>query len=184
MGPIGHCAIGMALKPLAPRIPVGILVISTLLLDILAVAFMSVGIEGGEKVGNPWSHGLLMSLIWSIIVGFLAGTAYHSYRSGAVVGIAVFSHWILDFISHPIPFPSFSWRTWQWDNGHALPPDLPLLFANSRRVGLGLYNSISAVAATELEVAMFVLGTAVYVSHRVLQRRTKGRHISKAQIDD
>jgi hypothetical protein len=172
MGPIGHCAIAMAVKPLAPRVSVGILLIATLLLDILAMAFMRIGIEGAEKVGNPWSHALLMSVIWSILGAFLVGTVYRSYRAGAVVGVAVFSHWILDFISHPIPFPSFSWRTWQWDNGHPLPPDLPLLLANSRRVGLGLYNSISAVAATELEIAMFVVGTAIYATHRVLQQRS------------
>ena len=180
MGPIGHCAIAMAAKPLAPRVPLGILLVATLLLDILAVSLTFIGIEGGEKVGNPWSHGLLMSLTWTIVAALLAGAVYRSYRSGAVVGIAVFSHWILDLISHPIPFPSFSWRTWQWDYGHALPPDLPLLFAHSRRVGLGLYNSISAVAATELEVAMFVLATAVYVTHHVLQRKTKRQDISKA----
>ena len=184
MGPIGHCAIAMAAKPFAPRVPVGILVIATFLLDILAIVFMFIGIEGGEEVGNPLSHGLLMSLLWSLAAALLAGTGYHSYRSGALVGIAVFSHWILDFISHPIPFPSFSWSSWQWDYGHALPPDLPLLFANSRRVGLGLYNSISAVAATELEVGMFVLGTAVYVTHRVLQRRARTRLDSKAHIHD
>ena len=184
MGPIGHCAIGMAVKPLAPRFPVGILLIATLLLDILAMVFMRIGIEGGEEVGNPWSHGLLMSLIWSIFAAFLAGTVYHSYRSGAVVGIAVFSHWILDFVSHPIPFPSFSWHSWRWDNGHALPPDLPLLFANSRRVGLGLYNSISAVAATELEIAMFVVGTAVYVTHRVCQQRSRRQRTLRSHAHD
>ena len=184
MGPIGHCAIAMAAKPLAPKVPVGILFVATLFLDILAVVFMFIGIEGGEKVGNPWSHGLLMSAIWSAFAALLVGTVYRSYRSGAVAGIAVFSHWILDFVSHPIPFPSFSWRSWQWDNGHVLPPDLPLLFANSRRVGLGLYNAISAVAATELEVGMFVLGTAVYVTHRVFQRRTRRRQASEAHIHD
>ena len=184
MGPIGHCAIGMAAKPLAPKVPVGVLLIATLLLDILATVFMFIGIEGGEKVGNPWSHGLLMSLIWSIIVALLAGTVFRSYRAGAVVGSAVFSHWLLDLVSHPIPFPSFSWRSWQWDYGHALPPDLPLLFANSHRVGLGLYNSISAVAATELEVGMFLLGTAVYITHRVLQQRTRRRDASRAVIHD
>jgi hypothetical protein len=184
MGPIGHCAIAMAAKPLAPRVPLGILLVATLLLDILAIVFMRIGIEGGEKVGNPWSHGLLMSVIWSILGAFLVGIGYRSGRAGAVVGIAVFSHWILDFISHPIPFPSFSWRTWQWDNGHALPPDLPLLLANSRRVGLGLYNSISAVAATELEVGMFVVGTAIFVTHRALQRRARRRNISKAIVHE
>ena len=180
MGPIGHCAIAMAAKPLAPKVPVGISLVATLLLDILAVGFTFIGLEGGEKMGNPWSHGLLSSLTWSTVAALLAGAVFRGYRSGAMVGIAVFSHWILDLISHPIPFPSFSWRTWRWDYGHALPPDLPLLFANSRRVGLGLYNSISAVAATELEVAMFVLATAVWVAHHVLQRNTGRQDISKA----
>ena len=59
MGPIGHCAIGMAAKPLASKVPVGVLLLATLLLDILAIVLMFFGIEGGEKVGNPWSHGLL-----------------------------------------------------------------------------------------------------------------------------
>ena len=113
MGPIGHCAIGMAAKPLASKVPVGVLLLATLLLDILAIVLMFFGLEGGEKVGNPLSHGLLMSLIWSIIVALLAGKAFRSRRAGAVVGSAVFSHWILDLISHPIPFPSFSWRTWR-----------------------------------------------------------------------
>lgn len=48
MGPIGHCAIGVAARPLAPRVPVWVLLIATLLLDILATVFMFIGIEGGE----------------------------------------------------------------------------------------------------------------------------------------
>jgi len=68
------------------------------------------------------------------------------------VGAVVFSHGVLDFISHPIPFSGFSWPSWQWSNGHPLPSDLLLLFGSSPKVGLGLYISISAVEATVLEV--------------------------------
>jgi len=64
----------------------------------------------------------------------------------------IVSHWVLVFLSHPIPFPSFSWRSTQWTYGHPLPPDLPLLFAGWPKVGLGLYNRISAVQATALEL--------------------------------
>jgi hypothetical protein len=39
MGPIGHCAIGVTAKPLAPRVPVWVLLIATLLLDILETAY-------------------------------------------------------------------------------------------------------------------------------------------------
>ena len=89
------------------------------------------------------------------------------------MGLVAFSHWVLDFVSHPIPFPSFSWRTWQWSYGHPLPPDLPLLFSGSPKVGLGLYNSMSAVEATVLELGMFLLGLAVYVSYIVKKRRNR-----------
>jgi len=70
----------------------------------------------------------------------------------------------------PIPFSSFSWRTWQWNYGHPLPSGLPLLFGSSPTVGLGLYNSISAVEATALEFGMFILGMAVYVAYGVKKR--------------
>jgi len=80
-----------------------------------------------------------------------------------MIGLVVLSHWLLDLVSHPIPFSSFSWQRWQWSFGHPLPPDLPLLFAGSPKVGLGLYNMISAVEATALELGMLLLGFAVYM---------------------
>jgi hypothetical protein len=173
MGPIGHFAVGLASKPLAPKVPLGVLFLATWLLDVLAIAFAFAGIEDVKR-GIPWSHGLFMSVIWSVVAAFLTARLYREYRAGAVVGLLVFSHWVLDFISHPIPFSSFSWRSWQWSYGHFLPPDLPLLFGSSPKVGLGLYNSISAVEATALELGMFILGAGVYATHVVTKRKTGG----------
>lgn len=164
MGPLGHCAIGLAAKPAAPKVWLGVLLLATLFLDILAIPFTLAGIEGPPGAPHPWSHGLFMSVIWSIVAALLTVRIYQSRRAGAVVGLLVFSHWVLDFISHPIPFSSFSWRSWQWVYGRPLPSDLTLLFKGSPKVGLGLYNSISAVEATALEMAMFVLGAAVYAT--------------------
>jgi len=162
MGPLGHCAVGLAAKPAARKVPLGILLLAALILDILAISFGLAGIEGG-KAGNPWTHGLFMSVIWSLAAGLLCAHLYAEYRAGVVVGLVVFSHWVLDLISHPIPFSSFSWRTWHWDFGHPMSPDLPLLLNGSPKVGLGLYNSISAVAATAIELGMFLVGLALYV---------------------
>jgi hypothetical protein len=167
---LGHCAVGLAAKPLAPRVPLGVLLLATVILDVLAIAFGWAGIEGG-KTGIPWSHGLFMSVVWSVAAAFLVARIYHDRRAGLVVGLLVLSHWLLDFVSHPIPFPSFSWHTWQWSYGRPLPPDLPLLFVRSPKLGLGLYNSISAVEATALELGMLVLGAAVYVTYRVRHRK-------------
>lgn len=171
MGPIGHFAVGLAAKPVAPKVPLGVLFLATVVLDVLAIAFAFAGIEG-VKSGIPWSHDLFMSVIWSVVAALVTARLYREYRSGLVVGLLVFSHWVLDFISHPIPFSSFSWRVWQWSFGHPLLPDLPLLFGGSPKVGLGLYNSISAVEATALELGMFILGGAVYATHVVAKRKT------------
>jgi len=171
MGPIGHCAAGLVAKPMAQKVPLGVLFLATVILDLLAIAFTFAGIEG-VKTGIPWSHGLFMSVIWSVSATLLAARVYRDYRAGVVIGLLVFSHWVLDFISHPIPFSTFSWRSWQWTFGRPLPPDLPLLFGGSPKVGLGLYNSISAVEATALELGMFALGAVVYATHVVTKRKT------------
>jgi len=167
MGPLGHFSVGMAAKRFVPLAPLGVLLLAGFFLDILAISFGYLGIEGTPGTGDPWSHGLFMSVCWSAAAAFLFQRIFRSFRAGLVVGLVVFSHWILDLISHPIPFSSFSFSTWHWDYGHPLPSDLHLLFRNSPVVGFGLYNSISAIQATELEAAMFLLGTAVYIHYLV-----------------
>jgi len=166
MGPIGHFSVGLAAKPATPKVPLGVLLLATWLLDILAIAFGFAGIERAGDAKVPWSHGLFMSVVWSVIAALLAARIYRDRRAGIIVGLLVFSHWVLGFISHPLPFSSFSWRSWQWSYGHPLPSDLPLLFGNSPKVGLGLYDSISAVEATALEFGMFILGGAVYATFK------------------
>jgi hypothetical protein len=160
----------MAVKRFAPRVPLGILLLAGFFLDLLAISFGYLGIEGTPATGDPWSHGLFMSVCWSAAAGFLCRRIFRSLHAGVVVGLVVFSHWILDLISHPIPFASFSFRTWQWDYGHPLPADLHLLFRSSPVVGFGLYNHIGAVQATVLEMAMFLAGAALYIDYRVRKR--------------
>jgi hypothetical protein len=167
IGPLGHFSVGLAAKPTAPKVPLGILLLATWILDVLAIVFGLAGIEKGGSAGLPWSHGLFMSIVWSIVAAVLAARIYRDHRAGVIVGLMVFSHWVLDFVSHPIPFSTFSWRSWQWSYGHPLASDLPLFFGGSPKVGLGLYNAISAVEATALEFGMFILGMAVYAAYCV-----------------
>jgi hypothetical protein len=110
---------------------------------------------GGTVPNIPWSHGLLMSLVWSAAT---VGTVFaftRSWRSGMILGGVVFSHWVLDYISHPMGF------------GEPLPPDLPLLFGSSPKVGLGLYNSLPAAIVTEIVllaggITVYLLSTRTY----------------------
>ena len=162
MGLLGHFAAGLAAKPLAPKVSLFVLLVATMSLDLLFMALAYFGVSDPTS----WSHGLFMSLVWSAATAILMGAIYRDLRAGIVVGAMIASHWVLDLISHPIPFFSFSWRTWKWDYGQPLPPDLPLLFGGSPRMGFGLYNRISAVEATVLEAAMFLAGMLVYLRGR------------------
>lgn len=162
---LGHCAVAFVAKPLAPKVPLVLLILASEFLDFLAIGFGYAGIDANPANGLFWSHGLFMSVVWAVLAALLVARIYRDHRAGIIVGLVVFSHWVLDFISHPIPFSSFSWRSWQWTYGKPLPPDLPLLFGGSPKVGLGLYNSISAVQATALELGMLILGGAVYAAY-------------------
>jgi len=91
-----------------------------------------------------------MAVVWAIVGFALAFLFSRDRRVSVVIGLVVFSHWVLDFISHPMGL------------GRDLPPDLPLLFEGSPKVGLGLYNSVPAALITEF--GLFIAGIAIYLS--------------------
>ena len=130
-------------------------------LDLLSLGFVALGVErtgitltdfshGMSTVTQgsiPWSHGLFMSLVWSLLFGALAYMVYRDRRTSAVLGLVVFSHWILDFIVHP--------------------PHLPLLFDGSPQVGLGLWTTgPGLILSVGLEVLLLGGGLAVYLVTR------------------
>ncbi|MBN1428014.1 MAG: hypothetical protein JXB07_06485 [Anaerolineae bacterium] len=168
MGP-GHFGIAFAAKPAAPKVPLWVLLVASEALDLLCFGFVTIGIE---KVGAsqtdlswgvtvlvpasiPWSHGLFMSAIWSAVAGGIAYLVFRERRTSAVVGLVVFSHWILDFIVHL--------------------PDLPLLFDGSPKVGLGLWAiGAGVVISGILEIALLAGGVVLYVKKRT-PRKGKGK---------
>ena len=136
-----------------------LLIIAAEVLDIFAIVFALLGIE---RIGYaPWTHGLAMSLAWSVAFGTVSALILRSYRSGLFLGGVVFSHWIIDFITHPMGAVF---------GGHPSNPDLPLLFGGSQNVGLGLYN-YSIVVAYAVEYASIAVGIAVYALYTVRQKR-------------
>jgi hypothetical protein len=148
---IGHLGAGLAVKRLAPQVSLGVLLLSAELIDILWIVFTLVGIE---KMGtSPWSHSLFMAVVWSLAAAVVAIYFYRDRRAAALIGLVVFSHWVLDFISHPMGAL-----------GMGSQPDLPLFLTGSAQVGLGLYNSIPGVVAGEL--GMILLGLAFYIPTR------------------
>jgi hypothetical protein len=150
---IGHIAVGLAAKPLAPKASLGSLMVASTAIDTLCGVFLLTGIESVDATTGassiPWSHGLFMAAVWSLAALALAFLISRDPRTSIAIGLVVASHWLLDWISHPMGM------------GTKLPPDLPLLFKGSPKVGLGLYNS--AVAAVITEFGLFAAGVVVYL---------------------
>jgi membrane-bound metal-dependent hydrolase YbcI (DUF457 family) len=148
MGPPGHIAVALAAKSAARRAPLWVLIVATEILDLLCFALLAAGIERtGADPSFPWSHGLFMSAVWSAAAGAIALLVYRDRRSAGVLGLLVFSHWVLDYISHAA--------------------DLPLLFDGSPRVGLGLESSVAV--GLVMEFTLLAVGVAIYL---VTRRRT------------
>jgi len=156
--PIAHFSVALAAAKLAdPEAPLGVLGVATQVPDILFFGFEAAGLERraetqtnfrtGLRYLSPasigWSHGLLMSVVWSIVAGAIAFPFYRDFRTSIVVGLMVFSHWLLDFIVYP---------------------NLPLLFDGSRLVGLGLITSgPGLIAGIVLEIVLIAGGIAIYL---------------------
>lgn len=157
----GHIGVAFASKPLVPKVSIGVLLFSATALDTLCGIFIAFGIESLSLDGTcsiPWSHGLFMSVIWSVISIGIAFIFSRNIKTSLLIGLLVFSHWILDFISHPMGM------------GKNLPKDIPLLFENSTKIGLGLYNSIIAAAITE--IGLLVAGLIIYLKKTESTDRT------------
>jgi len=148
---IGHFAVGLGAKKVAPQVKLGTLFFAVQFLDLLWPIFLILGIEHARIVpGNtaftpfdfydyPFSHSLLMSIVWAVLFGGIYYYVKKNLRNSIVVGCAVFSHWLLDFISHK--------------------PDLAIAPGIHFVLGLGLWNSIIGTIFIE---GFFFIG-AVYI---------------------
>jgi membrane-bound metal-dependent hydrolase YbcI (DUF457 family) len=160
MAGLAHLGVGFALKWAAPKAPVVALVAGAEALDLLCIPAMLS--RQGDFFVLATTHSLAASLLWSAAAIGIAALAKADRRSAIMIGAAVFSHWVLDFITHPMGAIF---------GGKPLPPDLPLLFtASSPRVGLGLYNSSYALAVA-FDIGLTLAGIAAYVLFKLRERK-------------
>jgi hypothetical protein len=87
-----------------------------------------------------YSHGLLFSIGWSLLFAIFYFALKKNKRGAVVLGLCVFSHWILDFISHI--------------------PDLPIAPGVDIKLGLGLWNSMWGTIL--VEYGIFAIAVIVY----------------------
>ena len=165
---VGHYSVAFAAKSGKNKIPLWVLFVAVQFLDYIWATLVLLGIEKlrvikGFTAGSmldsyfhPYSHSLIAAVLWSSVaaIGYkpLCGWLGYAYRKSAalIVGLAVFSHWILDLTAHP--------------------RDLPI-YDNTLKVGFGLWNYRDPEFA--LEIALLAGGIMLYVARNVLSAARK-----------
>ncbi len=163
MGVFGHIGLGFIIKRFTPQIPLWILVVSTMFIDLLAMTFF---------IFAPlWTtHGLFMSLIWSIVAFFSTvfitkylnnkrdiNTSIDIINTSVVIGMLVFSHWVIDLIGWSMT-----------GNG------IPLLFNDSQLLLLDFQIDL-IIGLLIMEIGPMIVGLVIYI-HYI-------RHLKKSQIN-
>jgi len=148
---IGHIAVGLAAKRVAPRASLAVLMAAPLWLDLLWPFLVLAGVEvvriepGAtaftplDFAWYPWSHSLALTLFWAALFGGIYRVVTGYAAGAAAVAVGVASHWVLDLATHR--------------------PDLPL-WPGGVRVGLGLWRSVPGTIV--IEGALFAAGVALY----------------------
>jgi hypothetical protein len=160
---VGHYSVAFAAKSDRNKIPLWVLFIAVQFLDYIWATLVLLGIEKlhvikGFTAGSmldsyfhPYSHSLIMAVIWSVVAAFIYKAVcsrhvrHYSKSAPLIIGIAVFSHWILDLVAHP--------------------RDLPI-YDNTAKVGFGLWNYRGPEFA--LEIALLAGGIGVCVARNAM----------------
>ncbi len=160
---VGHYSVAFAIKSERNRVPLWVLFIAVQFLDYIWATLVLLGVEKlrvikGFTAGSmldsyfhPYSHSLITAIAWSAFAAIAYGTfcSRHGcqYRKSAalIVGLAVFSHWILDLIAHP--------------------RDLPI-YDNRWKVGFGMWNYRDPEFA--LEIAVLAGGIILYLARNAM----------------
>ena len=149
---IGHYALGLAAKRLAPRTSLGTLFAAPTFADLLWPVFLLLHWEEARVIPGPnpfttlWldeipiSHSLVALTAWGLLFGYLYRVRTGYVRGAVVVGLLVVSHWVLDVVTHR--------------------PDMPL-YPGSVNLGLGLWNSV--VGTLIVEGLLFITGMVIYM---------------------
>lgn len=146
----GHYAAGLMLGRLEPRLNPGLLFLCAILADILLGIFVLAGIEEVHVPPSlatrhyfeftfPYSHGLVATLILTLGATLIA-RRFFPWRAALIAGAAVFSHFLLDVLTHV--------------------PEIPVAGEDSAKLGLSLWNHLSV--ALTVEAAMVIAAALLY----------------------
>ena len=151
---VGHYGPSFAAKAAEKTIPLWLLFLAVQWLDVMWSIFVLLGIEKVRIVPGftatnpldlyymPYTHSLIGAVLWALAMGILykLWSKNEGLLAPVLVGLAVFSHWVLDLLVHS--------------------QDLPL-YGNRMKVGMGLWNF--PVLAFALEVVFLFTGLYFYL---------------------
>jgi len=170
---VGHYSVAFACRTERDKIPLWVLFVAVQFLDYIWATLVLLGVEKlrvikGFTAGSmldsyfhPYSHSLITAILWSAIAAIvykpLCSWLGYAYTKSAalIVGLAVFSHWILDLIAHP--------------------RDLAI-YDNTWKVGFGLWNYRDPEFA--LEVSLLIGGIVLYLVRNTMPAIRKGAVIA------
>jgi hypothetical protein len=149
----GHFGFAAAVKARETATPLWALMLACVWLDVIFVPLFLSGVEtiekvpgagpyGGGVIHADYTHSLVGALALSLVLALPAAWAWGT-RSGVVVGLVAFSHWVLDLVVHRSDLPLLP--------GGA--GDLP-------KLGFGLWRWPAASASVEL--ALVAAGAFLY----------------------
>jgi membrane-bound metal-dependent hydrolase YbcI (DUF457 family) len=139
---LGHFALGFSTKKVEPSVSLGTALVAAQLPDVIWPWLVLAGVERvaiapGDTavtplrfVSYPWSHSLLMVVVWGGLLAALHFASRRRSRAARWLWALAVSHWVLDFASHR--------------------PDMPLVPWSTTVVGLGLWDSVPATLFVEL----------------------------------
>lgn len=158
---IGHFGVGFAAKRVNESVSLGTTFIAAQFIDLLWPIFVLIGVEKvAIDPGNtaftpldfyyyPFSHSMVGVLFWAVLLGVIYYLIRKNKRGALLVGALVFSHWILDLITHR--------------------PDLQIIPGVTYRLGFGLWNSVAGTII--IEGLIYFAG--VYLFLRTYKQRNK-----------
>ena len=169
----GHVGAALAIGRAERRINIAVFVFAAMLLDAVLWVLILAGWESASlpvelasyrmpQFVFPYSHGLIGSIVWSVLAGavvllWFARRRISAMRAAALVAAAVFSHWLLDALVHL--------------------PELPIAGDESTKVGLGLWRNMPV--ALIVEALILLAGLGLYLPVAPLSR---GRKIALAAL--
>ena len=172
---VGHYGVSLALRPKAKGISLGWLFLAVQWLDVVWSILVLIGVEKVRIVPGflpasalnlyymPFTHSLVAALLWSVFFVYVFRLRGRGLLPSAIVGFAVFSHWLLDLVTHNSDLPLLTYAhtvglgLWRFRFGTFLAEALLLLF------GLVIY-----MRSSQPRSPLGTFGMPVYVALLVL----------------